>query len=37
VLVAVAVFCGATRLIDNVQIEVSGETVAADLGIRTGA
>lgn len=37
VLLAVAVFCGATRLIDNVQLQVSETTVEADLGVRTGA
>ncbi len=33
VLLAVAVFCGSTRLIDNVALRVSGESVDADLGI----
>ncbi len=37
VLVAVAVFCGATRLIDNIRLVVTGDEVAADLGIRAGA
>jgi pantoate--beta-alanine ligase len=32
VLIAVAVFCGSTRLIDNVRLEVSGDLVSADLG-----
>ena len=32
VLLAVAVFCGASRLIDNVVIDVSGGEVTADLG-----
>jgi pantoate--beta-alanine ligase len=33
VLLAVAVFCGATRLIDNVGLQVHGANVDADLGI----
>lgn len=32
VLVAVAVFCGSTRLIDNVALDVCGDEVTADLG-----
>ncbi len=32
VLLAVAVYCGASRLIDNVLIDVSGDGVAVDLG-----
>ena len=31
-LLAVAVFLGATRLIDNLHLEVAGDTVRADLG-----
>ncbi len=33
VLLAVAVFCGSTRLIDNIGVHVDGDDVDADLGI----